>query len=241
MSTSGGPAIAVSDLCVERGHREVLSGVSFEVAAGEVVGLLGPSGSGKSTLIRTLVGVQRNVTGRCEILGRPAGHRDLRRLVAYVTQAPAVYEDLTVRENLRYFAEVTGAAPPAARQALVQVDLGEEADRLVRSLSGGQLRRTSLAVALLNTPEILILDEPTVGLDPVLRRDLWELFHRLARDGATLIVSSHVMEEAAECDRLLLLRDGRLLADDTEASLLESTDTANATEAFLRLVEDAER
>jgi ABC-2 type transport system ATP-binding protein len=232
-------AIVAADLRVVRGGTEVLHGLRFEVAPGEVVGLLGPSGSGKSTLIRALVGAQRRVTGRCEILGRPAGHRDLRRLVAYVTQAPAVYEGLTARENLRYFASVIGAPSSAVQGVLDEVGLRDDADRLVRSLSGGQSRRVSLAIARLGSPQVLVLDEPTVGLDPLLRRDLWRLLHGLADDGVTLVVSSHVMEEAAECDRLLLLRGGRLIADDSEASLLARTGAGSVGEAFLQLVEAA--
>lgn len=230
-------AIVATDLRVVRGGTEVLHGLQFEVARGEVVGLLGPSGSGKSTLIRALVGAQQRVTGRCEILGRPAGHRDLRRLVAYVTQAPAIYEGLTARENLRYFASVIGAPSSAVQRVLGEVGLIDDADRLVRSLSGGQSRRVSLAIARLGSPQMLVLDEPTVGLDPVLRRDLWRLLHGLADDGVTLVVSSHVMEEATECDRLLLLRDGRLVADDSEASLLARTGTRSVGDAFLQLVE----
>jgi ABC-2 type transport system ATP-binding protein len=238
-STSVPAAIVAADLRVVRGGTEVLHGLQFEVAPGEVVGLLGPSGSGKSTLIRALVGAQRRVTGRCEILGRPAGHRDLRRLVAYVTQAPAVYEGLTARENLRYFASVIGAPPSAVQRVLDEVGLRDDADRLVRSLSGGQSRRVSLGIARLGSPQVLVLDEPTVGLDPLLRRDLWRLLHGLADDGVTLVVSSHVMEEAAECDRLLLLRGGRLIADDSEASLLTRTGAGSVGEAFLQLVEAA--
>ena len=237
MATAEPPSLLVEDLRVVRGGREVLHGLDFAVAPGEVVGLLGPSGGGKSTLIRALVGVQKRVTGRCEVLGLPAGHRELRRRLAYLAQSPAVYFDLTVAENLRYFAAVLGVEGDRADEVIELVGLGQAARQVVRSLSGGQQRRVSLAITLLSNPDVLILDEPTVGLDPVLRRDLWDQFRALAAAGTALLVSSHVMEEAAECDRLLLLRDGDLLADDTEAALLERTGASDVTDAFLRLVD----
>ncbi|MET4078092.1 MULTISPECIES: ABC transporter ATP-binding protein [Janibacter] len=232
-------AVEVRHLRVARGGRTVLADLSFAVGRGEVVGLLGPSGGGKSTVIRAVAGVQRVAGGEVEVLGRPAGSPDLRDRVAYVTQAPSVYPDLTVRANVVHLARLLGVrdAAGAAERAIAQVDLGSHADRLVATLSGGQRSRASLAGALVGDPQLLLLDEPTVGLDPVLRRDLWELFHRLAADGAALLVSSHVMDEAARCDRLLLLRDGALLADDTPAGLLERTGAHDAEGAFLALVE----
>ncbi|WP_462416939.1 ABC transporter ATP-binding protein [Kytococcus sp. Marseille-QA3725] len=238
------PAISVRGLRVVRGGREVLPGVDLDVPAGRVVGLLGPSGSGKSTLIRSVVGVQKVEAGEVTVLGEPAGSPANRRRVGYVTQSPAVYADLTVRANLRYFATLAGLSGAAARDAvertLRQVDLGSHVDQRVDALSGGQAGRASLAAALVADPQVLVLDEPTVGLDPVLRRSLWELFSRLAAEGRTLLVSSHVMDEATRCDRLLLLREGRVLADAAPADLLERTDARDAEEAFLRLIEDAE-
>ena len=173
-----------------------------------MTGLLGPSGSGKSTLIRAIVGVQRVAGGSVRVLGEPAGARQLRSRIGYMTQAPSVYGDLTVRENLRFFARVLGAGPDAVERAIEDVSLTGFGDRVVDRLSGGQRARVSLATALLGSPELLVLDEPTVGLDPVLRRDLWQLFHALATEGRTLLVSSHVMDEADRCDHLLLLREG---------------------------------
>jgi ABC-2 type transport system ATP-binding protein len=158
-----------------------------------------------------------------------------------VTQAPSVYADLTVRENLRYFAAVVGAPGSDVDRVVDEVGLGSHADVVVGRLSGGQEARVSLAAALLGEPELLVLDEPTVGLDPVLRRDLWGLFRDLAERGTTLVVSSHVMDEATHCDRLLLLREGRLLADDTLDGLLTRTGTSDVEAAFLALVEDAGR
>lgn len=234
-------AVVVDRLRVVRGGHAVLPELSLTVPRGQVVGLLGPSGGGKSTLLRAVVGVQRVAGGSVAVLGRPAGDRALRRRVAYVTQSPSVYGDLTVRHNLRYFGRLLGLrrAELAAEvdRVVAAVDLADHLDATAGRLSGGQLSRVSLAAALLGRPELLVLDEPTVGLDPVLRRDLWALFGRLAGPGTTLLVSSHVMDEATRCQRLLLLRDGRLLADETPQSLLDRTGAADAEEAFLRLVE----
>jgi ABC-2 type transport system ATP-binding protein len=233
------PAVTVAGLVVVRGGREVLHGIDCAVPAATVTGLLGPSGSGKTTLLRAIVGVQQIRAGSVAVLGRPAGAADLRRRVGYVTQAPSVYGDLTVRENARYFAAVYGVPPGAADAAVADVGLGERAGQLAGSLSGGELARVSLACALLAGPDLLVLDEPTVGLDPVLREDLWARFHALADAGTTLIVSSHVMDEAARCDRLLLLRAGALVADDTPAELRRRTGTEDLEQAFLRLVRSA--
>ena len=236
-------AVEVRGLRVRRGRRQVLHGIDLDVPVGQVVGLLGPSGGGKSTLMRSVVGVQEHVEGEVRVLGQPAGSPSLRARVGYVTQAPSVYRDLTVRQNLRYFATLAGGrgrgVEEAVTTAVERVDLGSHADQRVGDLSGGQASRASLAAALVSDPELLVLDEPTVGLDPVLRRDLWELFDGLAAGGTTLLVSSHVMDEASRCDRLLLLRDGRLLADDTLPGLLAATGAADAEGAFLRLVASA--
>ena len=230
-------AVVVDDLRVVRGSREVLPGISLSVPPGQVVGLLGPSGGGKTTLLRSIVGVQIIAGGTVTVLGVPAGSPGLRSRVGYVTQEPSVYGDLTVRANLTYFAALVGAPRDAVERVIDEVDLTSRADTRVERLSGGERSRVSLGAALVGSPELLILDEPTVGLDPVLRRDLWELFHRLADAGATLLVSSHVMDEATRCDRLLLLRDGHLLADDTPDGLLASTGARDAEQAFLTLIE----
>jgi ABC-2 type transport system ATP-binding protein len=214
----------------------VLKGLSFAVPRGQVTGLLGPSGSGKTTLMRALVGVQKVRSGEVTVLGAPAGSPPLRTRVGYVTQAPSVYADLSVRENARYFASLYGAGAAAADRAIADVGLADAAGQLVGDLSGGQRGRASLACALVGRPDLLVLDEPTVGLDPVLRVELWEHFHGLARAGTTLLVSSHVMDEAGRCDRLLLLRDGELLADSTPAELRSQAGTDDLEECFLRLV-----
>ena len=235
-------AIVVDALVVRRGHREVLHDLSLAVPTGQVTGLLGPSGSGKSTLIRAVVGVQVVESGTVTVLGEPAGSPALRSRVGYVTQTPSVYDDLTVRANTRYFARLVHrdrrSVEAATEQAIERVDLADHADDLVGNLSGGQTSRVSLAAALVGDPDLLVLDEPTVGLDPVLRRDLWRLFHELAAGGTTLLVSSHVMDEATRCDRLLLLREGRILADETPAGLLERTGEPDAEAAFLHLIEE---
>jgi ABC-2 type transport system ATP-binding protein len=230
-------AIRVDRLRVVRGGSVVIPELSCEVASESVTGLLGPSGSGKSTLIRSIVGVQRVAGGRVEVLGKPAGTPSLRPRIGYMTQAASVYTDLTLRENLRFFARVFGRPATAVQEAIDSVAMTDSADRVVSRLSGGQRARVSLAAALLGPPELIVLDEPTVGLDPVLRRDLWELFHRLAAAGATLLVSSHVMDEADRCDSLLLLREGQLLAQDTPAAIRAQTGAEEMDEAFLRLVE----
>ena len=229
--------IDVRDLDVQRGRVHALRGVSFSTRPGEVTGLLGPSGCGKSTLMRAVVGVQVVNSGTVEVLGLPAGDKRLRDRVGYVTQAPSVYEDLTVSENLRFFARVLGVPRSEADRCMEAVDLGNARDQVVDRLSGGQRSRVSLAVALLGTPELLVLDEPTVGLDPVLRRDLWAMFHRLADEGVAVLVSSHVMDEAERCDRLLLMRDGALLATETPRELLVRTRATDVEDAFLALVE----
>ncbi|WP_108987405.1 ABC transporter ATP-binding protein [Streptomyces coelicoflavus] len=245
--TPAPPAVHAEDLTVVRGTRTVLHGLGFTVPRGRITGLLGPSGCGKSTLMRAIVGTQDKVAGTLDVLGRPAGHPALRTRIGYVTQAPSVFDDLTVRQNLDYFAEILhpGRTASAHRReevtrVITDVDLATHAGSLAGNLSGGQRSRVSLAVALLGAPELLVLDEPTVGLDPVLRRDLWALFHSLATDrGATLLVSSHVMDEAERCHRLLLMREGEVLADDTPDALRARTGSETVEEAFLHLVDAA--
>jgi ABC-2 type transport system ATP-binding protein len=233
-------AIEVTDLVVERGKRRVLHGISCAVQAGSVTGLLGPSGSGKTTLIRAIVGAQIVKSGTVTVLGLPAGTAQLRRTVGYVTQSPSVYADLTVRENARYFAALYGLGAADAERAIADVGLADAAGQLVGNLSGGQRSRASLACAMIGTPRMLVLDEPTVGQDPVLRADLWGKFHALADQGTTLLVSSHVMDEAGRCDRLLLIRDGQLISDDTPAAIRAEAGTYDLEEAFLRLIRERE-
>jgi ABC-2 type transport system ATP-binding protein len=229
-------SVIVKDLVVDRGAREVLHGISLDVPPGQVTGLLGPSGGGKTTLMRCIVGVQKLRSGEVTVLAQPAGSPQLRSRVGYVTQSPSVYADLTVRENVRYFASLYGAGAAEADAAIRAVGLSEAARQLFGDLSGGQKSRASLACAMVNSPEVLVLDEPTVGLDPLLREELWDQFRGLAAAGTTVIVSSHVMDEAGRCDRLLLLRDGELIADCTPAELRARWGTDDLDEAFLRVV-----
>ncbi len=267
------PAVTANALTVVRGSRKVLQSLDFTVPRARITGLLGPSGCGKSTLMRAIVGTQAKATGTLTVLDAPAGTPALRQRIGYVTQAPSIYQDLTVRQSLDYFAavlhparthselhaeaqparahpararparaEARAARAEAVARAIEDVDLTSHADDLAGRLSGGQLSRVSLAVALLGSPELLVLDEPTVGLDPVLRRDLWALFHSIATTrGTTLLVSSHVMDEAERCHRLLLLREGTLLAEDTPDALRTRTGTETVEEAFLHLVDEAAR
>jgi ABC-2 type transport system ATP-binding protein len=230
------PVVAIDDLRIRREKRPVLHGISVTVGQGAVVGLLGPSGCGKTTLMRAIVGVQKIDGGTVTVLGKPAGHPSLRRRIGYDTQEASVYDDLTVRQNLAYFRSILGVPRGEIDRVAQATDLTGQLNQLVASLSGGQRSRVSLAVALLGSPELLVLDEPTVGLDPVLRVELWTLFRKLAAAGSTLLVSSHVMDEATRCDRLLLMRDGELLADTTPTGLLEETQTRDAESAFLALI-----
>ena len=232
-------AVEVDDLFVVRGHREVLRHLSFTIPSGVVTGLLGPSGCGKSTLMRSLVGVQQLTSGSVKVFGEEAGSAPLRDRVGYVTQAASVYDDLTVAENLAFFARVLGVDRDNVDRCIEDVDLRSHADQVVGNLSGGQRSRASLAVALLGEPDLLVLDEPTVGLDPVLRRDLWALFHRIAQGGAGVFVSSHVMDEAERCERLMLMREGEIIAHDSPEAIMDRTGTGNVEEAFLKIVEAA--
>ena len=233
--------VEVRGLTVVRGGRTVIDRMDLDLGGG-VTGLLGPSGCGKTTLIRCLVGAQRTAGGSVTVLGVPAGTSPLRRRIGYVTQSASVYDDLTVEENLRFFARVLG--PPTVPDVAAEVDrvvgdvaLGGHRRSVVGTLSGGQRSRVGLAAALLGRPDLLVLDEPTVGLDPVLRRDLWALFHRIAAAGAAVLVSSHVMDEAERCDRLVLLREGRVLADGTPAAIRGRAGAQDVEQAFLTLVE----
>ena len=235
MSANRIDAVVVSGLDITRGGRRVLSQTSAAIPTGLVTGLIGPSGSGKSTLMRAIVGVQKVDGGTVTVHGRPAGGPELRHRVGYLTQAPSVYADLTVRANLRYFARILGVAPESVDGVVEKLGLERQADRYVRTLSGGERSRTSLAIALLGAPDLLVLDEPTVGLDPVLRRELWQLFHSLAREGKTVLVSTHVMDEAGRCDELVLMRDGRVLATGAPDALRARTHSDDLERAFLTL------
>ncbi len=234
-------AITVERLRIQRGTKVVLPGLDVEIPAGRITGLLGPSGSGKTTFLRAIVGVQELLGGTVTVLGEEAGSPALRRQVGYMTQAPSVYADLSAGENLAFFASVLGVGEPEIERALDIVGMGAEHDRLVGEMSGGQRTRVSLATTLLASPKVLVLDEPTVGLDPVLRDDLWRTFRELVDGGATLLISSHVMDEAERCDSLLLMREGELLATETPAELCARMAAANVSEAFVRLIHERDQ
>lgn len=230
------PSIIAKSLVVKRDHSLILDGLTFAIRPGSINGLIGPSGSGKTTLMRAIVGVQSISGGSLAVLGKPAGDNSLRYKIGYVSQDLAVYTDLTVLQNLRYFATVAQAYRNQVDNIIGAVRLDKQRDQLVGSLSGGQKARVSLAAALLGNPELLILDEPTVGLDPLLRQELWQLFGELAAQGKTLLVSSHVMDEADKCDVLLLMRDGKLLWNDSRQRLLSRTNTNSVQAAFMSVI-----
>lgn len=231
------PSVRLHHVTVHYGDTKALKDISLSIPSGKIIGLLGPSGAGKTTLIRLIVGRLKPNVGQAGVLGYVAGSRKLRGRIGYMTQGVSIYPDLTVRQNLRYFATIMRVSWSRIDDYLKEVDLVGQAGQLAGTLSGGQKSRLSLAIALLGDPELLVLDEPTVGVDPVLRRKLWEIFRGRAARGATIIVSSHVMDEAAHCDDLLLIRRGRILAHDTPAELCSRTHAANVEDAFLKLVE----
>lgn len=234
-------AVAASGLTVRRGRTQVLRGLDFAVPTGRITGLLGPSGSGKTTLMRAIVGVQIVSSGTVQVLGLAAGSPALRHRVGYVTQSPSVYPDLTVEANVRYFGAMHRKGKSDVAEAIAAVGLEPQAKQKTADLSGGELSRVSLACALVARPRLLVLDEPTVGLDPVLRADLWGRFRAMAASGTTLLVSSHVMEEASHCSELLLLRDGMLLAQLTPAELSRRGRSTDLEQAFLTMIQESGR
>ena len=237
MRDSSFQALEVDHLYVMRDKTTILRDVSFAIKPGSITGLIGPSGSGKTTLMRAIIGAQTIRSGSIRVLGLAAGNSQLRHSIGYVSQAPSVYNDLTVQQNLRYFATIVGADSQAVLNVLRHIDLQDYAKRLVGSLSGGQKARVSLGIALLGDAQVLILDEPTVGLDPLLRRSLWDLFDDLAKQGKTLLISSHVMDEAERCPQLVLMRDGRLLSFGSRDDLLQRTHRHHVEDAFIALME----
>ncbi len=235
-SSHAEPSVLATDLVVHRGKNEILHGLNLELQPGTITGLLGPSGCGKTTLMRAMVGVQRITSGTLTLLGLPAGSPKLRRRVAYTSQSLSIYRDLSIRDNVAHFARLQGATNADVADTLAAVELADYAKRRVDRLSGGQASRASLACALISQPEVLVLDEPTVGLDPLTREQLWHHFRRLSEAGITLLVSSHVMDEAVRCDNVLLMRDGRFLAQAPISKLQRRTGTDNPEDAFLTLI-----
>ncbi len=229
-------AVVIDHLRVVRGKRPAIHDLSVRIARGTITGLLGPSGCGKTTLMRSIVGTQILTAGAVTVLGEPAGSAPLRRRVGYLPQDATIYNDLRVVDNVRYFGSLYGTDSTGADEAVHAVGLDDHRTALCANLSGGQRTRVALACALVATPDLLVLDEPTVGLDPVLRVDLWQQFQQLARRGTTLLVSSHVMDEADHCGDLLLMRDGQLLAHTTPRKLREDTGCQSLEEAFLSVI-----
>jgi len=221
---------------------EALTDINLELPKGKIIGFIGPSGAGKTTLMRSIVGRQRIASGSIEVLGMSAGSVDLRDKMSYMTQELSVYSDLTVNENLKYFVTMAGKLRRDANyiinDVLESVDMTDRANNLVRNLSSGQKQRVSLAIALIGAPKLIVLDEPTVGLDPVLRENLWDLFAKISARGTTLIISSHSMDEAERCDYLVLIRDGKVIANSTPRELLKLTNTKSVEKSFLKLVGD---
>lgn len=230
-------SVRLTNLKIIRGGKTIIPDLTLNIGHGVIAGILGPSGSGKTTIFRSIVGVQQITSGSISVLGRPAGEKSLRTKIGYFTQNASIYSDLTCLENLTYFARLLGESEISIEEMISLVDLSKNRKQLASSLSGGERARLALATALIGKPQLLILDEPTVGLDPVLRRDLWDLFHRLADQGKTLLISSHVMDEADRCDVLYLLREGKVLAGGSPENLKAEAGLTQMEDVFISLVE----
>jgi ABC-2 type transport system ATP-binding protein len=231
---NGAPiAIHARDVRKRFGKVHALDGVDLQVPAGTIYALLGPNGSGKTTLIRSLVGLVKPDAGEVEVLGARMPRREVLASIGYMTQAPALYMDLSVEENARFFARIHGSGE--VEGALRFVELWDRRGSITANLSGGMRTRLSLACTLVHRPSLLLLDEPTVGVDPQLRATLWDGLRRMAAEGTTILVSSHVMDEAERADRLGLIRDGRLLAEGTVPELLALAEVDRLEDAFLAL------
>ena len=229
-------AVEVQSLIITKEGTEILRGISLNIPEGKIVGLLGPSGSGKTTLMRSIAGLQRITSGAIEVLGEKVGDKSLREAISYSTQSASIYGDLTVDENLGFFASLYSENEYAIDEILKSVDLTKNRKQLAEKLSGGERARLALATALVGKPQLIILDEPTVGLDPVLRKQLWGVFRMLTHQGKTLLVSSHVMDEAEHCDHLILLRDGKVLAEGSVSELKSKTQKDEMEDVFISLV-----
>jgi ABC-2 type transport system ATP-binding protein len=235
-------AVEVTDVHKRFGDFRALRGLSLKIERGITYGLLGPNGAGKTTLIRVIVGLLKPDSGRATLLETVMPDKAILKRVGYMTQSTALYDDLTVRQNVQFFASMSGLQndlKQAVDEAIALVDLSARAKSRVRELSGGLRQRCSLACALVHRPEVVLLDEPTVGIDPQLRVQFWEHFRHLNAQGITLIVSSHVMDEAERCDRLGFIRQGILLAEGKSSELRERAGTATLEEAFLHFAEQA--
>ena len=231
-------SVAAHGVTRDFGRFRAVDQIDLEVRRGEIFGLLGPNGSGKTTLIRMLTGILKPNAGSIMILGRKIPDISVMSRVGYMTQAIALYEDLTVRENVVFFASMCGVRDVGRIDAAIDLaDLADRAKSRVRNLSEGMKRRTSLACALVHEPEVLLLDEPTAGVDPRLRASFWDYFKRIAEAGKCLIVSSHVMDEAERCTRFGFIRHGRLIATGNYHELIDQAKARSLEEAFLRFTE----
>jgi ABC-2 type transport system ATP-binding protein len=235
------PAVKINNLSVTLGGRvKALKHMNLELPEGKITGFIGPSGAGKTTLIKCIVGRLKVPKGTVEVFGLAAGSPKLRSNVSYMTQELSVYTDLSVNENLRYFAAMAGQSRSetikTVKKLLTDVDMSDKVNSLVSDLSGGQKQRVSLAIALIGSPKLMVLDEPTIGLDPALRENLWQLFYKIAGNGTTLVISSHSMDEARRCEDLVLIREGEIIAHETPNDLLRKTSTESVEKAFLKLI-----
>ena len=231
------PLVSLEDVHKRFGKQEVLCGIDLELEAGLITGLLGPSGCGKTTLVNLIVGSLIATSGKITVLGKPAPPRSVRPEMGFMPQSEALYNDLTAQENLRFFGSLYGLSRKHLDEAIPKVlglvHLEDQGKKVVSSFSGGMKRRLSLAIALLHNPRLLVLDEPTIGLDPLHRVELWQSFHDLADAGATLFITTHVMDEAACCDRIIMLHDGQIIAQGTAEEIIRSAGASTLEEAFL--------
>jgi len=231
--------VQIKDLYKHFGSVRAVDGLNLSVKGGEIYGLLGPNGSGKTTLIRLILGLLKPSSGDISVLGQTMPDKSILSQVGYMTQSSALYDDLSVWENVAFFSEICGSmSRKQVDESVTLVGLQDKKDALIRTLSGGMKQRTSLACALAHQPKLLLLDEPTVGIDPQLRATFWTYFRQLASKGVTLIISSHVMDEAERCNRLGFLRQGKLLAEGSADALREKAETTTLEEAFLHFVKD---
>jgi len=230
-------SIAIENVCRSFGKQQVLYDINARIPAGQIYGLLGPSGCGKTTLVRIIAGILEASSGQVSVLGRKMPNLPMMQRIGYMAQSDALYTALCAEDNLRFFAALYGlprkSLKSRMREVMELVNLGDQLKKPVMAYSGGMKRRLSLALALLHAPPILLLDEPTVGIDPLLRQDIWRELHKLAAAGATIVVTTHVMDEAEKCHQLAMMREGRLIAQGSCAQLLAEAGTASIEEAFI--------
>lgn len=230
--------ISVKGVSKLYGGKTVLNNISLDIPRSEIFGLLGPSGAGKTTLVKMIAGIEQAQAGEIELLGTRMPKLEMMQQIGYMAQSDALYADLNAQENLEFFASLYGLIGTARRRRIAEVlslvNLTDDRHKTIGQFSGGMKRRLSLAVSLLHSPQVLILDEPTVGIDPVLRQSIWRELDALSRQGTTILVTTHVMDEAYKCHRLGMIRDGQLIAAGTPAGLMEETGSESIEEAFLK-------